>query len=111
AGLKLMRLRRTVLTISLAALVLVGARFVPAAPPDQPVVVQAPKGDSAPIALPNNARSLKFTVLGDFGNGEKREYELAAQMTKFCEGFKVDFVVTVGDNLYGAERPQDFKSK
>jgi hypothetical protein len=107
----MMRLRRTVLAISLAALVLVGARFLPAAPPDQPVVVEAPKGDAAPIALPNNAKSLKFTVLGDFGTAEKPEYDLAAQMAKFCEGFKVDFVLTVGDNLYGAERPQDFKSK
>src|SRR6185295_15249293 len=25
--------------------------------------------------------------------------------------FKLDFVITVGDNLYGSERPQDFKHK
>jgi hypothetical protein len=63
------------------------------------------------VALPNQSGSLKFTVLGDFGTGEKPEYELAAQMAKFYAGFKFEFVITVGDNLYGPERPQDFKLK
>jgi 3',5'-cyclic AMP phosphodiesterase CpdA len=106
------RLRRAVLAISFAALAIAGARVFGAAKPTaEPVVVEAPKGDAAPIALPNKPDSLKFTVLGDFGTAEKPEYELAAQMAKFCEGFKVDLVLTVGDNLYGAERPQDFKRK
>jgi 3',5'-cyclic AMP phosphodiesterase CpdA len=77
-----------------------------------PVVVTAPAGPaSAPIPLPNKKGSLKFTVLGDFGTGERGEYELAAQMARFREGFKFDTVITVGDNLYGAERPQDFLAK
>ena len=108
----MMRLRRALIAISFASLAIAGARLFGAAPPPaQPVVVEAPKGDAAQVALPNKDGSLKFTVLGDFGTAEKPEYELAAQMAKFCEGFKVDFVLTVGDNLYGAERPQDFKSK
>ena len=106
------RLRRTVIAISFASLVIAGARLLGAAPaPASPVVVEAPKGEAAAAALPNKAGSLKFTVLGDFGTAEKPEYDLAAQMAKFYEGFKVDFVITVGDNLYGAERPQDFKLK
>ena len=36
------------------------------------------------------------------------QYELAEQMAKLHERFKYDFVVLVGDNLYGSERPQDF---
>src|SRR5580765_6677109 len=108
----MMRLRRSLIAISFATLVIAGARLLGASPPTAgPVVVEAPKGNAADVALPNKAGSLKFTVLGDFGTAEKPEYELAAQMAKFTEGFKVDFVVTVGDNLYGAERPQDFKSK
>jgi len=61
--------------------------------------------------LPNEKGSLKFAVLGDFGTGRPPEYQLAAQMAKLYEEFKLELVVLVGDNLYGAERPQDFRSK
>jgi hypothetical protein len=61
--------------------------------------------------LPNRQGSLKFAVLGDFGTGEKTQYELAQQMVKLHDRFKYEFVVLVGDNLYGSERPQDFVKK
>jgi len=78
----------------------------------RPASVEAPAVPEAPpVPLPNRSGSLKFAVLGDFGTGAKVEYELAAQMAKLEERFKLDLVVMVGDNLYGAERPQDFKSK
>lgn len=77
-----------------------------------PATVQASQSPAgAPIPLPNKKGSLKFTVLGDFGTGGRGQYELAAELARFHEGFKFDDVVTVGDNLYGAERPQDFKRK
>ena len=63
------------------------------------------------VALPNREGSLKFGVLGDFGTGAKAQYELAEQMVKVHDRFKYDFVVLVGDNLYGSDRPQDFKNK
>ena len=64
-----------------------------------------------PAALPNKDGSLKFGVLGDFGTGERRQYELAAQMATIYGRFKYEIVVLVGDNLYGSQRPQDFKKK
>jgi predicted MPP superfamily phosphohydrolase len=54
---------------------------------------------------------LKFAVLGDFGTGEQPQYQLAEQMAILHGRFKYDFVVLVGDNLYGSERPQDFHKK
>jgi len=63
------------------------------------------------VALPNKEGSFKFAVLGDFGNATPEEYQTAAQMARFHEKFKFDFVVMVGDNLYGSERPQDFQKK
>lgn len=68
---------------------------------------------SAPAvtALPNKAGSFKFAVLGDFGTGDRTQYELAQQMTALHGRFKYGIVVLVGDNLYGSERPQDFKKK
>jgi hypothetical protein len=65
----------------------------------------------APVALPNRAGTFKFAVLGDFGTGDRTQYELAAQMAKLREKFNYGLVVLVGDNLYGPERPQDFKKK
>jgi len=80
--------------------------------PASPATVAAPQGENAaPINLPNKSGSLKFAVLGDFGTASQRQYELAAEMAKFYTGFKFDIAILVGDNLYGAERPQDFKAK
>ncbi len=62
-------------------------------------------------ALPNTEGSLKFCVLGDFGTGDKTQYELAEQMAALHDRFKYQLVVLVGDNLYGSERPQDFQKK
>src|SRR5688572_29851412 len=62
-------------------------------------------------ALPNKDGSFKFAVLGDFGTGDKTQYELAQQMTTVHQKFKYELVILVGDNLYGSERPQDFKKK
>ncbi|HET8947716.1 MAG TPA: metallophosphoesterase [Candidatus Polarisedimenticolia bacterium] len=78
----------------------------------RPASVEAPRAAEAPpVPLPNRQGSLKFAVLGDFGTGAKVEYDLAGQMAKLEDRFKLDLVVMVGDNLYGSERPQDFKKK
>jgi hypothetical protein len=66
---------------------------------------------AAPVAPPNAAGSLKFAVLGDFGNGNRRQYELGAVMAKVHARFPYELVITVGDNIYGGERPQDMKRK
>src|SRR5437868_2359807 len=58
----------------------------------------------SPVQLPNKEGSLKFIVLGDFGTGERAQYQLAEQMATLRGRFKYDLVVLVGDNLYGAER-------
>ena len=64
-----------------------------------------------PAPLPNKDGSFKFAVLGDFGVASQQQYQLAEQMDKLHARFKYGLVVLVGDNLYGAERPQDFKTK
>jgi predicted MPP superfamily phosphohydrolase len=63
------------------------------------------------VPLPNRDGSFKFGVLGDFGTGSTEQYQLAEQMVTLHGRFKYDSVVLVGDNLYGSERPQDFKTK
>ena len=74
-------------------------------------VAAPPAGSEKVVELPNEKGSLKFAVLGDFGTGLRPQYDLANCITNFHEKFPFDLVILVGDNLYGAERPQDFKKK
>ncbi|MBA2259830.1 MAG: metallophosphoesterase [Acidobacteria bacterium] len=71
----------------------------------------AAQPEAPAVALPNKGGSFKFGVLGDFGTGSRDQYELAAQMNALHDRFKYSMVALVGDNLYGSERPQDFKKK
>ena len=64
-----------------------------------------------PLTLPNAADSVKFLAIGDTGTGSKGQYELAKLMLEYHEVFPYDFVIMMGDNLYGGETPNDFKSK
>jgi len=89
------RLRFVVALASLAALLIIGAATA----------------QQATAALPNAANSFKFAVLGDFGIASKEQYDLAAQMNKLHDTFKYDHVILVGDNMYGSDRPQDYKNK
>jgi predicted MPP superfamily phosphohydrolase len=63
------------------------------------------------VELPNRANSLKFAVLGDFGDGSRGQFQVAEQMAKLRARFPFEFVITVGDNIYGGERPQDMRRK
>src|SRR3954470_9860352 len=63
------------------------------------------------ITLPNKPDSVKFVAMGDNGTGEKTQYEIAAQMSQAREKFAFDFVIMLGDNMYGSQRAQDFVTK
>ena len=77
-----------------------------------PATVVAPQTKSEPpVQLPNRDGSLKFLVFGDFGTASKQQYEVGAQMAKLRERFPFELVLLAGDNLYGADRPQDFVAK
>src|SRR5260370_8227009 len=61
--------------------------------------------------LPLKQKSVRFAVIGDSGTGETAQYDGGRQMAKYREVFPFDFVVMLGDNLYGGESPADFKRK
>lgn len=65
----------------------------------------------SPVPLPNKPDSLHFAVIGDNGNGDQEEYEVADQMAKSYDRFQFPLVIMAGDNIYGSERPQDFVRK
>ena len=60
---------------------------------------------------PQSDNSIRFLVLGDTGTGEKAQYDVAAQVWKSHAVFPFEFVIMVGDNMYGSERPQDYQRK
>jgi len=50
-------------------------------------------------------------VIGDSGTGETPQYQVARQLSDLHAVFPFDFVIMLGDNLYGGQRPTDFKKK
>jgi predicted phosphodiesterase len=75
------------------------------------VTAARPAPGDPEVPLPNKPDSLKFAVIGDNGNGDPAEYETARQMAAWHAKFDFPFVIMDGDNIYGSERPQDFKDK
>ena len=72
----------------------------------------APPVAEPPVTpLPNQKGSLKFAVLGDFGTGDREQYQMAETMARVQQQFPFELVLLTGDNLYGSERPQDFRRK
>jgi len=64
------------------------------------------------LRLPNKDGSIKFAVIGDTGTASTAQYDIGKQMVAFRTKFPFDFVIMVGDNLYGGSASaNDFKTK
>jgi predicted MPP superfamily phosphohydrolase len=63
------------------------------------------------IRLPLKDKSLRFAMIGDSGTGEKEQYEIAKQMETYHNVVGFDFVIMLGDNIYGGHEPRDFQRK
>jgi 3',5'-cyclic AMP phosphodiesterase CpdA len=61
--------------------------------------------------LPLKPDSVRFAVIGDNGTGDKPQFDVAAQMEKFRQTVKFDFVIMLGDNIYGGSSAADMKRK
>jgi predicted phosphodiesterase len=63
------------------------------------------------IQAPANADATRFAVIGDTGTGDKYQDDVARVLIQSREAFPYTFVLMMGDNLYGSERPQDYVKK
>jgi hypothetical protein len=63
------------------------------------------------LSLPNRKDSVKFLIIGDTGTGTTKQHDLAAIMLRSRASFPYEFVLMMGDNMYGGEKPADFKNK
>jgi predicted phosphodiesterase len=61
--------------------------------------------------LPGKPDSLKFAVIGDSGTGSSAQYRVAEMLSRSRAKFPFEFVIMLGDNLYGRETPKDFEKK
>lgn len=63
------------------------------------------------LTLPLAKDSVRFVVIGDTGTGTDKQKQLADVMVRYKQVFPFEFVLMMGDNMYGGENPQDFKTK
>jgi predicted MPP superfamily phosphohydrolase len=69
------------------------------------------KSASVKLALPVKDGSVRFAVIGDTGSGSRQQRELGDTMAQYRAAFPFEFVLMMGDNLYGGEAPKDFAAK
>ncbi|HEX8558917.1 MAG TPA: metallophosphoesterase [Pyrinomonadaceae bacterium] len=63
------------------------------------------------LTLPVKEGSVRFAVIGDTGTGVVKQHELAGVMTSYRRAFPFEFVLMMGDNMYGSEKADDYKKK
>jgi hypothetical protein len=63
------------------------------------------------LALPVRDGSVRFAVIGDSGRGDEAQFEVARQMVAWRARFPFEFVLMLGDNIYGPHTPQDYVRK
>ncbi len=63
------------------------------------------------ITLPRKDGSVRFVIIGDTGTGGKAQHQLADVLLRAYSAFPFEFVLLLGDNLYGGESAKDYKRK
>ena len=63
------------------------------------------------LTLPVKEGSVRFAAIGDTGTGTDKQRQIADMMLRYRTAFPFEFVVMMGDNLYGGETAKDFETK
>ncbi len=101
----MIRSRRILLPLLFALLVtVVDAARTASAP-------QAASSAQLDVRLPLKKNSTRFAVIGDSGTGDREQYDIARLMTAYRNAVGFDFVIMLGDNIYGGHSPRDFARK
>jgi 3',5'-cyclic AMP phosphodiesterase CpdA len=70
------------------------------------VPAQAPS--PAPAVPAAALEAVRFAVIGDHGTGDQPQFDVGRQMLAHRTTFPYDFVLMVGDNLFGRATPREF---
>jgi len=63
------------------------------------------------LTVPISPGSVKFAVIGDSGTGDKHQLAVGQQLAATRAKFPFDFVIMMGDNLYGGNGAKDYEKK
>ena len=63
------------------------------------------------LVLPLRSGSVRFAAIGDMGSGERPQYETAAKMNEMRAKYPYEFVIMLGDNIYGGNSTSDYQLK
>ncbi|MCU1338156.1 MAG: metallophosphoesterase [Bryobacterales bacterium] len=66
---------------------------------------------AVPFKLPLKPNSTRFAVIGDSGTGDTPQFQIAQEMERLHSEFPFEFVLMLGDNIYGNNDPAGFKQK
>ena len=72
---------------------------------------QSSAAETAETSLPLKSGSVRFAVIGDSGTGGQAQYDVAEQMIAFHQKTDFNFVIMLGDNIYGGHSARDFVRK
>jgi predicted phosphodiesterase len=75
------------------------------------LLLVAPALVAQDLTVPLKNGSVKFAVIGDTGTGDKHQLAVAKQLTATRAKFPFEFVIMVGDNLYGGNSAKDYDKK
>jgi len=84
---------------------------VQALPQTRAVAEPRPPAAAAAAQQPAQQPELKFAILGDTGTGGREQYEIGQKLTAARDTFPFEFVIMLGDNMYGGESAKDFQNK
>ena len=71
----------------------------------------APSQRPADLRLPLRPESVRFAVIGDSGTGKAEQYQVAQEMERFRQSVGFDFVLMLGDNIYGGNDARSYARK
>jgi hypothetical protein len=75
-------------------------------------LVLALRGQTPVLPLPLHSGSVRFAAIGDMGTGQQPQYEVAAKMSEIRgKQFPFEFVIMLGDNIYGGNSAVDYQKK
>jgi predicted phosphodiesterase len=63
------------------------------------------------LTLPTKEGSIKFAVIGDTGTGDKHQLSVANRLNATRAKYPFNFVIMVGDNIYGGNAAKDYDKK
>lgn len=69
------------------------------------------KNSPVKLTLPVKDGSVRFAVIGDTGSGSSGQRQVGNLMAQYRAVFPFEFVLMMGDNMYGGEAPADFAKK